>query len=110
VPVCADRFADKCLVADHVDGIDHHVGYGGKSADSVARAVGGLDGVDGTAVAGPGEAVSVGIDDGVGEKVVSGPGCGSLPVADADVDVGVDPRVPPAPDLLYAQETWLAGR
>jgi AcrR family transcriptional regulator len=109
VPVSADRFADKCLVPDHVDGVDHLVGYGGQGAGPVARAVGGLDGLDGIAVAGPGEAAGVGIDDGVGEKVVSGPGRGSLPVADADVDVGVDPRVPPAPDLLYAPGD-VAGR
>jgi hypothetical protein len=108
-PVCTDRVADTCLVADHVDGVDHLVGYGGKGVGPVARAVGGPDGLDGIAVAGPGEAVGVGIDDGVGEKVVSGPGCGSLPVADADVDVGVDPRVPPAPDLLYAPGD-VAGR
>src|SRR6185437_15527928 len=102
VPVCADRFADQCLVADHLDGVDHLVGYGGQGAGPVARAVGGPDGLDGIAVASPGEAVGVGIDDGVGEKVVPSPGCSSLPVADADVDVGVDRRVPPAPNLLYA--------
>jgi hypothetical protein len=61
VPVCADRFADKRLVADHVDGVDHLVGHGGQGAGPVARAVGGPDGPDGIAVAGPGEAVGVGM-------------------------------------------------
>ena len=99
--VCADRVADKCLVAGHVDGVDHLVRYGGKGARPVAREVGGPDGLDGIAVAGPGEAAGVGIDDGVGEQIVAYPGCGSGPVADADVNVGVDRRVSPAPDLLH---------
>src|SRR6478672_13235447 len=54
VPVCADRFADQCLVADHLDGVDHLVGYGGQGVGPVARAVGGPDGLDGIAVASPG--------------------------------------------------------
>jgi hypothetical protein len=71
-PVGADGIADTCLVSDDVDGVDHLVRHGGEGAGPVAGQVGGPDGLHGVAEAGPGEAVGVGIDDGMGEQADRG--------------------------------------
>jgi hypothetical protein len=101
-PVGADRVGDQRLVAGHVDRVDHVVSHGGKGASPVSGPVRRLDCLHGIAEPGLGEAAGVGVDDGVGEQVVAGLRCGSIPVADADVDVGVNRRVPTAADLFHA--------
>jgi hypothetical protein len=101
-PVGADSGGDQSLVAGHVDRVDHLVSHRGKGASPVSGPVSGPDCLHGSAEPGLGEASGVGVDDGVGEQVVAGLRCGGVPVADADVDVGVDRRVPAAPDLFHA--------
>ena len=108
-PVCADRVADKRLVADHVNGVDHFVRHGGQGAGPVARPVGGPDGLDGIAVAGPGEAACVGIDDGVREQVAARDAAPSTENASMPVTSATQNESYPRRSARSARSTTAAG-
>ena len=100
VHVGAHRVADVVGVAHDVDAVDHLVGHRRERARPVARGVALAHGGDRVAVAGPLEVLRVGVDHRVAEEVAARRVDAVGAVADADMDVGVDPRVAALAHLL----------